>query len=137
MMEEEFYSTIKLNSGEELVAKVCYLKEEDSLLVESPMLVENHRQRKNGKYVEGFTLKEWIHSSYDSIYVIKMQSILTMTELDDRIKEFYLHTINNENPLDMGTYGINIKPKDFSRRMGYLGSVNDTKKFLEEIYKKC
>ena len=44
MMEEEFYSTIKLNSGEELVAKVCYLKDEDSLLVESPMLVENHRQ---------------------------------------------------------------------------------------------
>ena len=30
-MEEEFYATIKLVSGEELVSKVCYLTEEDKL----------------------------------------------------------------------------------------------------------
>ena len=48
-MEEEFYSTIKLSTGEELVAKVCYLPEEDSLLVEKPMVVETHVSKKNGK----------------------------------------------------------------------------------------
>ena len=45
MMEEEFYSTIKLTSGEELISKVCYLPEEDSLLLDNPMLVEKHIQK--------------------------------------------------------------------------------------------
>jgi hypothetical protein len=45
MMEEEFFSTIKLSSGEEIVAKVCYLPDEDSLLVENPMLVEKLSQK--------------------------------------------------------------------------------------------
>ncbi len=39
-MEEEFFSTIKLTTGEEIVAKVCYLEEENQLLLENPKEVE-------------------------------------------------------------------------------------------------
>ena len=45
-MEEEFYATLKLLSGEELVAKVCYLPDEDKVILENPMMVENAKQRK-------------------------------------------------------------------------------------------
>ena len=30
-MEEEFFAAIKLTTGEELIAKVCYMNEEDTL----------------------------------------------------------------------------------------------------------
>ena len=44
-MEEEFYATVKLLSGEELVAKVCYLPDEDKVILEKPLMVENAKQR--------------------------------------------------------------------------------------------
>lgn len=135
MIEEEFFSTIKLSSGEEIIAKVCYLPDENSLLVENPMLVEKLTQKKNGRSIEGFILKDWIHSTYDSLFVIKMEQVITMTELDKKIEVFYLNNLNDssEDKLDDS---INIKPNKFSKQMGYLGSVKETKKFLEEIYKK-
>lgn len=128
-MEEEFYSTIKLTSGEELVAKVCFLPEENSLLVHHPMLVEKLTQKKKGKSVSGFVLKEWITSTYDDMFVIPKEQIITMTELNEEIKSFYINVLE-------GDYSPDIKPEKFSRRMGYLGSVKDTKQFLENIYKK-
>ena len=35
-MEEEFYATIKLVTGEELVSKVCYMPDEDSFDSRAP-----------------------------------------------------------------------------------------------------
>lgn len=134
MMEEEFYSTIKLTSGEEIIAKVSYLPGENSLLVDKPMLVEKMSQKKNGKTVQGFILKDWISSTYDSMFIIKMEQVITMTELDKKIEKFYLSNIDSNDSYDEDT--IDIKPKNFSKRMGYLGSVKETKEFLEEIYKK-
>jgi hypothetical protein len=136
MMEEEFYSTIKLISGEELIAKVCYLPEEDSLLLESPMVVEKLLQKRSGKSIEGFILKDWLHSTYDSIFVIKMKQVITMTELDKRIESFYLNNLKGTTPEESIDDSISIKPKEFSKQMGYLGSVKETKEFLEDIYKR-
>jgi hypothetical protein len=136
MMEEEFYSTIKLISGEELIAKVCYLPEEDSLLLESPMVVEKLLQKRSGKSIEGFILKDWLHSTYDSIFVIKMKQVITMTELDKRIESFYLNNLKGTTSEESIDDSISIKPKEFSKQMGYLGSVKETKEFLEDIYKR-
>ena len=84
-MEEEFYATIKLSSGEEIVSKVCYMTDEDSLLLDNPLLVEKVSQKRLGKNIEGFSLKEWISSSYDDMFIIEMNSVVTISELDERI----------------------------------------------------
>ena len=136
-MEEEFYSTIKLTSGEEIISKVCYLPEEDSLLLDNPMLVEKHVQKKQGRLVEGFVLKEWITSTYEDMLVIRMEHVITMTEAEDNIVEFYVNNVTKN--YDMGTYDedpIKVNPNNFSKRMGYLGSIQKTKEILEGIYKK-
>ena len=130
-MEEEFYSTIKLVSGEEIIAKVCYLPDEDSLLVDNPMTVEVVKNRSSQ---EAFILKEWIKSSYDSMFIIKMEQVITMTELDKKIEVFYLKNLSGEDMIDPDN--INVKPKQFSNRMGYLGSVKETKQYLEDIFNK-
>ena len=81
MMEEEFYSTIKLTSGEEIISKVCYLPDEDSILLDHPLKVEKVNQRKHGSHSDGFTLTEWINSTYETMFVIHRSSIITMSEL--------------------------------------------------------
>jgi hypothetical protein len=136
MMEEEFYSTIKLSSGEEIIGKVCYLPNEDSLLIENPMIVEKLSQKKNGRIHQGFILKDWIHSTYDSLFVIKMKQVITMTELDKRIEVFYLNNLKDNTSEESIDDSINVKANKFSKQMGYLGSVKENKEFLEDIFKR-
>lgn len=129
-MEEEFYATIKLSSGEEIVSKVCYMTDEDSLLLENPMLVEKVTQKKSGKVIEGFSLKEWIASSYDDMFIIRMSQVLTISELDDRIARYYEMNVNSKSETEPST------KNNISREMGYLGSVEETKKKLEILFNK-
>ena len=53
MMEEEFYATLKLVTGEELIAKVSYMPGEDSLVVDNPMIVERIIQKRGNRAIEG------------------------------------------------------------------------------------
>lgn len=131
MMEEEFYATVKLTSGEEIVSKICYLSDEDSLLVDRPMLVEKITQKKSGKTVEGFQFKDWITSTYETMFVIRMEQVITITELDKKIEDFYLKNIS-EDECD----SIDINPKSLTKQMGYLGSVKETKQMLENLFNK-
>lgn len=126
-MEEEFYATLKLTSNEEIIAKVCYLTEEECLLVEKPLLVTRANQKRNGRLVEGFSLSDWVMSSYEEIYIIKMEQVVTLTELDERILNFYERHLNDEP---------NSSTNKMSKEMGYLGNVNDQKKKLEELFNK-
>lgn len=131
-MEEEFYATIKLISGEELVAKVCYLPEEDKIMLEKPMQVENARQRKGQVEVTGFALKEWVTATFEEIFIINRSHVITITEIDDQIQEFYennLHKLQNAK-------NLTGRGNKLPRGSGYLGSVKEMKKTLEDIFNK-
>lgn len=127
-MEEEFYATLKLTSNEELIAKVCYLTEEECLLVEKPLLVTRSNQKRNGRLVEGFSLSDWVMSSYEELYVIKMEQVVTLSELDEKILVFYENHLKQS--LDDST------ENKLSKEMGYLGNVSDQKKKLEDLFNK-
>ena len=131
-MEEEFYATVKLLSGEELVAKVCYLPDEDKLMLDRPLVVENAKQRKGQMEVTGFALKEWISATFDNMFIIKRDHILTMSEIEGEIVDFYEKTLNR---LESGK-SLAGRGNKLSRGSGYLGSVKEMKKSLEEIYKR-
>ena len=132
-MEEEFFSTIKLTTGEEIIAKVCYMKDEHQLLIENPKKVEPIKQRKNGEMIEGFVLVDWIHSTYDQMFVIPMDRVLTMSELDKRIERYYIATLDGED--DKEETG-RVPTSELTGKMGYLGSIKETKKKLEDIFKR-
>ena len=45
-MGEEFFATVKLITGEEIVSKVVYLEDEDKVLLENPLQVDAAKQGK-------------------------------------------------------------------------------------------
>ena len=131
-MEEEFYATIKLVSGEELVSKVCYLSEEDKIMLERPLVVENSKQKKGQLEVTGFALKEWISATFDNMFVINRDHVLTMVEIEGEIVDFYEKTIlRMETGKSLAGRGNKIP-----RGSGYLGSVKEMKKSLEDLFNK-
>ena len=131
-MEEEFYATVKLLSGEELVAKVCYLADEDKVMLERPLMVENSKQRKGHIEVTGFALKEWISATFDQMFIIKRDHIMTMIEIEGEIVDFYEKTLNK---LESGK-SLAGRGNKLPRGSGYLGSVKEMKKTLEDIFNK-
>ena len=130
--EKEFLATLKLVSGEEIIATVIYLEDEDKVLLENPFSVELSKQRQGKLEITGFAFKEWVMASFDDMYIIGRDHIITITEVQGPIKEFYeknLEKIQSHKQLLH-------KPNKLPRKSGYLGSINDTKKILENIYKK-
>ena len=135
-MEEEFIATIKLTTGEEIISKVSYMPEDDSLVLESPMAVHHIAQQKKNIHVNGFALTEWIHSTFEQMFVLPKQHVLTMTEVEDpRIKHFYTESVKR-HVIELDAFKKVSNPQNFTRNMGKVGSVQNTKKLLEDLYKK-
>ena len=135
-MEEDFIATIKLTTGEELISKVSYMPDDDSLVLDSPMEVTKMDTTKKNIRVGGFALTEWITSTFDHTFVLPRKHIITMTEVeDDSIKNFYNITVQKQH-IELTQFKEASTPQQFTRDMGRLGSVNKTKETLEDLYKR-
>ena len=131
-MEEEFIATIKLTTGEEIVSKVCYLADEDKIMLENPLQVDAAKQRKGQLEISGFSFREWICATFDNMFILDRNHIVTMSEVEGAIVVFYEKTLQRiQNGKSLQGNG-----KKLSRGSGYLGSVKDMKKSLEDIFNK-
>lgn len=127
-MEEEFYATIKLTSGEEIIAKVSYDSDDDVIITFNPLLVEQI----NSKKIEGFKLKKWIHATHEDMFIISRNQIVTMIETEHSISKYYediLNLIRNNN-------NIEIDKTSPRSQEGFLASTKEAKITLEDIYNK-
>tara|TARA_B100000427_G_scaffold118199_1_gene98443 strand:+ start:1780 stop:2202 length:423 start_codon:yes stop_codon:yes gene_type:complete len=130
--EKEFFATVKLISGEEVLAQVCYLPDEDKVILNRPLQVELAKQRKGNVEIAGFSLREWVAATFDEMFIVNRNHILTMSELDKNIELFYHQTLGRiENGKNL-THGA----KKLPRKSGYLGSITEKKQKLEDIFKK-
>ena len=135
-MEEDFIATIKLTTGEELISKVSYMPDDDSLVLDSPMEVTKIDTTNKNLRIGGFALTEWITSTFDHTFVLLKKHIITMTEVeDDNIKNFYNISVQRQH-IELTQFKEASTPQKFTRDMGSLGSVNKTKETLENLYKR-
>ena len=135
-MEEDFIATIKLITGEEIISKVCYMPEDDTLILENPLEVNYVDQQKKNVRTSGFSLSEWIHSTFDHMFVLPKQHVITMTEVEDsRIEKYYNESVA-KCITQIASFRESVEPKKFSRKMGNLGSIKETKKSLADLFNK-
>ena len=128
-MGEEFHAVIKLVTGEEIFALVC-VDENDGdpiILMMNPVIMKVMRNHV-GQYVK---VKPWMEIPTDELYVIKYDKIITMTEVkEDKVIQFYEKYLNEEDT-DFDDDG-RTKITD---KMGYISTVDDARKMLENLYK--
>ena len=131
-MGEEFFATVKLITGEEIVSKVVYLEDEDKVMLENPLQVDQAKQRKGALEISGFSFREWVCATFDKMFIINRDHIITVSEIEGPIVDFYKETLlRMENGKSLTGKGGKLP-----RGSGYLGSVTDMKKSLENIFKK-
>ena len=131
-MGEEFFATVKLITGEEIVSKVVYLEDEDKVMLENPLQVDSAKQRKGALEISGFSFREWVCATFDKMFIINRDHIITISEIEGPIVNFYKETLlRMENGKSLTGKGDKLP-----RGSGYLGSVTDMKKSLVNIFKK-
>jgi hypothetical protein len=138
-MEEEFYATMKLTSGEEVVAKVCYDSDDDVVIAFNPRVVEKVDMKKRNMIIEGIVFDDWINATDEDMFIIPRNQIITMMELDERIAGFYEEHINDKSRYRKSRIQepkSNTKKQNPKNHQGYLGSIKEAKKLLENIYNK-
>jgi len=127
-IEEDFYATLKLKSGEEIFAKIAASEEEDRtmLIVSNPIVVSEIKTRMG---IVGYKIEPWLKTTKDDMFILNIDDVLTMSESSDiemiMMYQNYLRQSNKEK-------GNQSK---LNRRMGYISNVNDAKEILEKLYK--
>tara|TARA_B000000557_G_C20606284_1_gene371821 strand:+ start:218 stop:640 length:423 start_codon:yes stop_codon:yes gene_type:complete len=128
-IEDDFYATIKLKSGEEVFAKVAASEEEDRtmLIIHSPVTVS---EIKNKGGLIGYKVEPWLKTTRDDMFIINMDSVITLSESSDmEMIVMYQHYLRDSQREMHHQHRLN-------RRMGYISNVNDAKENLEKIFKK-
>ena len=127
MIEDDFYATVKLKTGEEIFCKVAASEEEDRtlLIVTNPIIVSELKGRTG---VVGYKLEPWLKTTTEDMFIINLVDVLTLSESSD-IEMIMMY----QNYIRQSTTDGN--QSKLSRKMGYLANVNDAKEILEKLYK--
>ena len=134
-MGEEFYSVIKLISGEEIFALISIDEndgEGDPIIILQNPLVMNMVNSQKGSFIK---VKRWIELSSEDIFMMRFDRILTMSECrDEKLIAIYDNYIEDdeENIIDIYRSSGKVKP---TPSMGYVSSVEDARKKFEELFK--
>ena len=129
-MEEEFYSIIKLVSGEEIFALVSVDENDENpiLVLQNPVIISTVNTP-GGSMIK---VKPWLNLTEESIFMIRLDKVITMIEAkDQRLIDVYNNY--NEDTDEDQSLGGSVMP---TSKMGYLSSVKDARKDLEDLFKK-
>ena len=130
-MGDDFYCVLKLVSGEEILSIVS-VDENDGdpiVVLQNPVIMELVN-RKDVSYVK---VRPWMELPSDDFFMIKLDKIITMTETTDKkLIDVYTKYLNDDDSIELYKSSGEVK---LSNEMGYVSSVEDARKKLEELYK--
>ena len=129
MIEDDFYATIKFKSGEEVFAKIACSEEENRtfLLLTNPITIEKVKSRSG---FAGYKVEPWIKTSKEDLFIINIEDVLTLTESDDP------ETITMHQTFAQQQNNYFDRKTKLNRKMGYISTISEAKKSLEELYNK-
>ena len=134
-MENEFYASIKLVSGEELFSLVSIEDNTDNplILCDKPVTMKMVNTP-DGSIVK---VRTWMNIPGDDPVVIQWDKVITVTEIKENgIIAIYNNYLEDER-FDISQIGEcrNDVKGQLTPKMGYISTVNDARKYLEDIYK--
>ena len=131
-MSNKFLAVVKLNTGEEVIAKIEPSPDFDAISLDRPAMIGHSSfSRKPGLSI--LKIEPWIKTGREKTYIVEMSNIITTCEITDKevitaynqfVKAYYETEVPKLKP----------KPK-MTKEMGYISNVKDARKSLENIFK--
>ena len=130
-MSNKFLAVVKLNTGEEIIAKIEASPEVDAISLDCPAMIgQSSFSRKPGLSI--VKIEPWIKTGREKTYIVEMSNVITTCEITDKevitaynqfVKAYYETEVPKLKP----------KPK-MTKEMGYISNVKDARKSLENIF---
>jgi hypothetical protein len=132
-MNDKFFGTIKLMTGEEIVGLVEV--HEEGLLIKNPLILEDmsdlHDLLGDNIKITGLRLSKWIKSSTDNIFFITDTKIITVNELLEPGLSHYKKAVVQINEKAKEQIAKKLNRKKYK---GYRASVEDARIFFENLF---
>jgi hypothetical protein len=133
-MIDTFHATIKLITGEEVLAEVMPTEENgtDFFVLSNPIVIAESVQidQEKGVAVAGLMPKKWMTYSSDDLSIVNRSHVITISEMDQFGVEFY------EKALMVAKSTTPIKKKiETKKNSGFVGKIDALREKLEKKYK--
>ena len=131
-MEDEFYASVKLVSGEEIFGEVMPSEENGRtvLIISDPVEIET--VSKDGRH-EGLRMMRWLRSMpSEGIIIIPMDKVITVVEAreESEVVAYYQRFIMTN------LAGGSSEKIKVTKKMGYVISVEKARESLEKLFDK-
>ena len=134
----DFHATIKLITGEEIFALVSVDNSEDEpvIIMQNPVIMKVLSTGRG----QMMKIRPWLEVPGDDVYIVKYDKVITMSEVKDKMIISMYQTYCDEGDFDFGTFvDEKVKPdkrnQEVTKKMGYISSVEDARKKLEDLFK--
>ena len=134
----DFHATIKLITGEEIFALVSVDNSEDEpvIIMQNPVVMKVLSTGR-GQMIK---IRPWLEVPGDDVYIVKYDRVITMSEVKDKMIISMYQTYCEEGDFDFGTFvdeslKTDKRNQEVTKKMGYISSVEDARKKLEDLFK--
>ena len=138
-MGDEFYSILKLVSGEEIFAMVCVDESDEQpiLILHNPIKMKPLNQMSQLSYIK---VAPWMEMTDEDMFVMKMDKVITMTECkDQKLIKIYKQYIEEKDADDLTVIKARSEKGKITwpgdPKLGYISSVQKKRESLEELFK--
>jgi hypothetical protein len=138
---QEFYASIKLKNGDEMltiVTKTC--PEEDYITIKDPLGIE---EIDIPGVIQGMKIKSWMKVSHQNEFILNGEDILAFKEVDMEVIAFYHHSLAKLEQNEIKKSSKRRRPptskkKDghvpLDRDLGLLSDLDDAIELLEHLW---
>ena len=139
-MMVDFYATIKLITGEEIFALVSVDNSEDEpvIIMQNPVVMKVLSTGRG----QMMKIRPWLEVPGDDVYIVKYDRVITMSEVKDKMIISMYQTYCDEGDFDFGTFvddsmktDKDKRNQEVTKKMGYISTVEDARKKLEDLFK--
>jgi len=132
-MDSQFYASIKMVTGEEVLARCMKTVEggEEIFLLDEPIVVPESTSidKERNIALSGLVPRKWMTYGGDGLVIVYKHHVISISEMDRWGAEFY------EKALLAARVTSPIKKKVHQEEhSGYLGSTDDYRDYLEDMY---
>ena len=134
----DFHATIKLITGEEIFALVSVDNTEDEpvIIMQNPVVMKVLSTGRG----QMMKIRPWLEVPGDDVYIVKYDRVITMSEVKDKMIISMYQTYCEEGDFDFGTFvdeslKTDKRNQEVTKKMGYISSVEDARKKLEDLFK--
>lgn len=133
--DEEFLGIIKLQTREEIIAKVLVSDEDEEtslILISEPVVAETFKKKvedeEGVKEIIGLTFNKWMQFSDAEFFVLKEEDIITIAPVSEEMSHYYtLYQVQESD--------IEVDQVEAKHVKGYVDKISSFKQKLENIFK--